>query len=123
MEYLSELARYPCPNYCACCFIPCPQEFMSQILICAMVVIYVIGSAIEYYLFLLFYMFLFSCKLKYFLAVFLANPVANVNVVIVPAVPVAPVVVNVVVVVNVALKRKKKLFPLINKIMNKMMFV
>ena len=29
-----------------------------------------------------------------------------------------PVVVNVVVVVNVALKRKKKLFPLINKIMN-----
>ena len=72
MEYLSELARYPCPNYCACCFIPCPQEFMSQILMCAMVVIYVIGSAIEYYLFLLFYMFLmlltkifsscFSCK-------------------------------------------------------------
>ena len=121
MEYLSELARYPCPNYCACCFIPCPQEFMSQILMCAMVVIYVIGSAIEYYLFLLFYMFLMLLT-KIFSSCFSCKS-SNVNVVIVPAVPVAPVVVNVVVVVNVALKRKKKLFPLINKIMNKMMFV
>ena len=72
MEYLKELAMYPCPYYCACCYITFPQEFWSAIAMLLMVVIYVVGSAIEYYLFLLFYMFLmlltkifsscFSCK-------------------------------------------------------------
>ena len=58
MEYLSELASYPCPYYCACCFTPCPTEFCPLAWKLFILILYVVGSAIEYYLFLLFYMLL-----------------------------------------------------------------
>ena len=58
IEYLHELAKYPCPYYCACCYIALPKEIWSAMYMFLMVLIYVIGSAIEYYLFLLIYMFL-----------------------------------------------------------------
>ena len=73
MEYLCELAKYPYPYYCACCLCNTfPKELCSRLGMFALVVAYVIGSAIEYYLFLLLYMFImlitkifsccFSCK-------------------------------------------------------------
>ena len=59
MEYLCELAKYPYPYYCACCLCNTfPKELCSRLGMLALVVAYVIGSAIEYYLFLLLYMFI-----------------------------------------------------------------
>ena len=54
-----ELAKYPYPYYCACCLCNTfPKELCSRLGMLALVVAYVVGSAIEYYLFLLLYMFI-----------------------------------------------------------------
>ena len=71
-KYLKDLASYPIPIYCVCAFICCSseeKEICACIYMSIIALFYIVGTAIEYYLFLLIYMFLmlltqiFTCSL------------------------------------------------------------